>query len=66
MILLVCRVIVAVAVVDSLGSLSSRLFKTRTATGREHFASQDRGVPKRFVLILSNGEKILGDVNVVV
>ena len=48
------------------GSLSSRLFETRTATGREHFASQDGGVPKSFVVIISNGEKILGDVNVVV
>ena len=38
----------------------------RTATGREHFASQDSGVPKSFILIISNEEKILGDVNVVV
>ena len=41
-------------------------FETRTATGREHFASQDSGVPKSFILIISNREKILCDVNVVV
>ena len=27
-----------------LGSLSTRVFETRTATGREHFACQDSGV----------------------
>ena len=49
-----------------LGSLSTRVFETRTATGREHFMWQDSGVFKIFILILSNGEKILIKVNVVV
>ena len=50
----------------SLGSLSTRVFETRTATGREHFTCQDSGVSQIFVLIFSNGEKILSNVNVVV
>ena len=48
------------------GSLSKRIFETRTATGREHFTCQDGGVSKIFILIISNGEKILTNVNVVV
>ena len=35
-----------------------RVFETWTATGREYFAI--------FVLLISNGEKILSNVNVVV
>ena len=49
----------------TIGSLSTRVFETRTATGREHFACQDNVVPQIFTLIISNGEKIL-DVIVVV
>ena len=45
--------------------LSTRVFETRTATGREHFTCQDSGVSQIFVLIISNGEKILSNVNVV-
>ena len=48
-----------------LGSLSTRVFETRMATGREHFTCQDSGVSQIFVLIISNGEKILSNVNVV-
>ena len=52
---------------QSRGSLSTRVvFETRTATGREHFTCQDSGVSQIFVLIISNGEKILSNVNVVV
>ena len=51
---------------DVLGSLSTRVFETRRATGREHFICQDIGVSQIFVLIISNGEKILSNVNVVV
>ena len=47
-------------------TLSTRVFKTRTATGREHFVCQDSGVSHIFILIISNGERILGNVNVVV
>ena len=43
-----------------------RVFETRTATGRENFACQDSGVSKTFILIISNGKMILGNVNVVV
>ena len=50
---------------QSLGSLSMRVFETRTATGRENFACQDSGVPQILILIISNGEKILSNVNVV-
>ena len=49
-----------------LGSLSTRVFETRTATGREHFACQDSGVSQIFKLIISNGEKILSNVNLIV
>ena len=49
----------------TIGSLSTRVFETRTATGRENFVCQDSGVSQIFVLIISNGEKILSNVNVV-
>ena len=49
-----------------LRSLSTRVFETRTATGREHFTSQDGGASQIFVLIISDGEKILSNVNVAV
>ena len=49
-----------------MGSLSTRVFGTRTATGREHFTCQDSGVSQTFGLIISNGEKIPSNVNVVV
>ena len=48
------------------GSLSTRVFDTPTATGREHFTCQDSGVSQIFVLIICTGEKILSNVNVVV
>ena len=54
------------ALVKIIGSLSTRVFETRTATGRENFAYQDSGVSQIFILIISNGEKILSNVNVVV
>ena len=50
---------------SSIGSLSMRVFKTRTPTGREHFKCQDNGVSHIFILIISNGEKILSNINVV-
>ena len=40
------------------GSLSTRVFETRTY--------QDRIVPQIFILLISNGEKILSNLNVVV
>ena len=49
-----------------LWSLSTRVFETRTATGIGHFSSKDSGVSQIFIRIVSNGEKILGNVNVVV
>ena len=49
-----------------LGSLSTRVFKTRTATGSEYFARQDSGLSQIFKLRVSNSEKILIDINVVV
>ena len=56
-------VLVAVPVVVA---LRTRVFETRTATGREHFASQGSGVSQIFILIIFNGEKILSNVNVIV
>ena len=47
-----------------IGSLSTRVFETRTATGREHFACLDPIVTQIFILPISNGEKILGNVYV--
>ena len=49
-----------------LGSLSTRVFETQTATGRGHFSCKDSGVSQIFIRIISNGEKILSTVNVVV
>ena len=49
-----------------LGSLSTRVFETLTATGSEYFARQDIGLNQIFILIIYNGEKILSDINVVV
>ena len=49
-----------------IGSLSTRVIETRTATGREHFACQGFGVSQIFILIISNREKILSKVNLVV
>ena len=46
---------------EILGSLSTRVFEARTATGREHFALQDSGVSQIFIVIISNGEKILSN-----
>ena len=45
---------------------STCVFETRTATGRKHFARQGSGVSHIFIFIISNGEKILSNVNVVV
>ena len=52
-------------VINLLGSLSMRVFETRTSTGREHFACQDNAVSQIFIPIIANGEKILSNVNVV-
>ena len=49
-----------------IGNLSTGVFETRTANGREHLACQDSGVSLIFILIISNGENILSNVNVVV
>ena len=38
----------------------------RTATGGEYFARQDSGLSQIFKLRVSNSEKILSDINVVV
>ena len=50
----------------SIAIFSFVIFETRTATGREHFACQDRIVSQVFILIISNGETILSNVNVAV
>ena len=50
----------------TIGSLSTRVFEKGTATGREHFACQGSGVSQIFILIISNRETILSNVNVVV
>ena len=49
-----------------LESLSTRVFEARTATGREHSACRDSGACQIFIPIISNGENILSNVNVVV
>ena len=51
---------------SEIGSLSSRVFETLAASGREHLACQDSGVSQIFILIIFDGEKILSFVNVVV
>ena len=58
---LTCRIVIR----PIIGNLSTRVFETRTATGREHFACQESGISQIFVLIISNGEKILSNVTVV-
>ena len=52
-------------VLKTIGSLRMRVFEARTATGRKHFACQDSVVSQIFILIISKGEKIRGNVNVV-
>ena len=52
-----------VNLLKNIGSLSKR--KKRTVTGTETFARQDSGVTQIFILIISNGAKILSNVNVV-
>ena len=47
-----------------LGSLSTRVFETRTPTGREHSVCQDSGVYHIFILIIHNREKVLSIVSV--
>ena len=49
-----------------LGSLSTPVFETRTATGSEYFARQDSGLSQTFKLKASNSEQIVSDINVVV
>ena len=49
-----------------IGSLSTRVFETRTLTRRENIACQDSGVSQIFIFIISNGQKIFSNVNVVV
>ena len=49
-----------------LGSLSTSVFETRTATGREHFECKDRIVSQIFILLISDAENQLSNVNVVV
>ena len=49
-----------------LGSLSRRVFETRTATERELFACQGSGISQIVRLIISNEQKILINVNVAV
>ena len=43
-----------------------RVFEMRTAIRRENFACQDSAVSQIFILIISNGEKILSNGNVFV
>ena len=52
--------------VSEIAALSDRVYETRTSTGREHFACQDSDVSKIFILTISNGGKILNNINVVV
>ena len=40
-------------------SKRTRVFETRTATGREIFACQDRIVSQIFILLISNEERYL-------
>ena len=46
--------------------LSTSVSETLTVTRIEHFACQDRIVPQIFILLISYGEKILSNGNVVV
>ena len=54
------------SVLQDIGSLNKRVFETQTATGREHFVCYDSIVTQVFILLISNGETILSNVNVVV
>ena len=45
---------------------STRVLETRTATGREHFACQDRVASQNFILLISNADKIFSSVNMAV
>ena len=56
--------IIYVADLLKTGSLSTRVFETRTATGREHSVCQDSGVSHIFILIVHNREKVLSIVYV--
>ena len=49
-----------------MGSLSTCVFETRTATEIEYFVCEDRSVCQISILLISNGEKIVSNVNVVV
>ena len=57
---------VCISVDHVIGSLSTRVFETQTATGKEQFAFLDRIVSQIFILFISNGEKIYSNVNAVV
>ena len=52
--------------IQTLGRLSTRAFKTPTATGREHFARKESGVSQIFIVIIPNGVKVMSNANVVV
>ena len=56
----------AFTVIKLVGSLSTRVFETRTAIGREHSVCQDSDVSQIFILIIHNRENILSIVNVMV
>ena len=56
----------ALSPITIIRELSTRVFEAPTATGREHFACQDRIVSQLFKLLISDGEKILSNVNVAV
>ena len=43
----------------ALASLSTHVFETLARTGREYFACQGSGVLQIFILIISNGEKMI-------
>ena len=60
------QVILTQIPIQALANLSTRVFKTRTATGIGHFACQDSVVHQIFILIISNGENILSNIKVVV
>ena len=46
-----------------IGSFSTRVFETRTATGREHFACQDSGISQNILLTIPNGGKIPNNIS---
>ena len=48
------------------GAYKHTRFETRTATGGEHFACKGHIISQIFILLISNGEKIFSNVNVVV